>query len=53
MITTHKESRYTVTMYTFGQFTDKRGSLFMIDRLVYTIAIENYKIIVDMLYLFT
>lgn len=39
-------------MYTFGKFTNKSGYLFVVDRIVYTITIENYKVIVDILYLF-
>ena len=49
----HKEDRYAVTLHAFGQFADKGCCLIVIGGVVYTIAVEHYKIIVNPLYLFT
>lgn len=52
VIAAHKEDRYAVTLHAFGQFADKGCCLIVIGGVVYTIAVEHYKIIVNPLYLF-
>ena len=47
MIAAHKEDRYAVTLHAFGQFADKGRCLIVIGGVVYTIAVEHYKIIVN------
>ena len=47
VIAAHKEDRYAVTLYAFGQFADKGCCLIVIGGVVYTIAVEHYKIIVN------
>ena len=49
VIPPHKESRDTISVHSFGQFTDKGSCLIMTCRVVYTITVENNKIIVNIL----
>ena len=53
VISSHKKSWDTISVHSFGQFTNKGSCLIMTCRVIYTVTVENDKIIIDILNLFT